>query len=200
MPKRTVSRANATCLCCHKVLPAPRVRAQLSMQQGGADTVFDERGDRIGGAMLLAVVTLKIETAGRNYRLPGKSDYAAVRAAQQTVAKLPKGTVPNESTPIGGGSGAGRAFCYRNYGVTTFGNLFTSRQLVSLLTIAGAIRSLPDAPRALALALGKLVDLANAICRWNQKPNVLVMSLRQAEKAGLGLCRRKSDRGIKWKL
>ena len=169
VPKGTVSRANATCLCCHKVLPAPRVRAQLSIQRGGADTAFDEWGNRIEGAMLLAVVTLKIETAGRNYRLPSKRDYAAVRAAQQFVAKMPKGTVPNEPTPIGGGSGAGRAFCYRNYGMTTFGNLFTSRQMASLSTLAATIRSLPDAPRALALALGKLVDLANAICRWEPK-------------------------------
>lgn len=54
----TVSRAKASCPCCHTVLSPDRVRAQLSAQRGGADVVFDENGNRIGGARLLAVVTL----------------------------------------------------------------------------------------------------------------------------------------------
>ena len=55
----TVSRARATCLCCRTVLPPERVRAQLASQRGGADTVFDDDGNRTGGAMMTAVVTLK---------------------------------------------------------------------------------------------------------------------------------------------
>ena len=46
----TVDRAKATCLCCDTVLPPDRARLQLSAQQGGADTIFDDAGERVGGA------------------------------------------------------------------------------------------------------------------------------------------------------
>jgi REP element-mobilizing transposase RayT len=54
----TVTRGNAVCPCCRVVLPVARVREQLRAQRGGADVIFDDRGRRIGGARLLAVVTL----------------------------------------------------------------------------------------------------------------------------------------------
>ena len=84
----TVSRARATCVCCKAVLPPERVRTQLAAQKGGADTVFDEQGNRIGGARMTAVVTLKPDEKGRHYRLPTDADYAAVRKAQERVEKL----------------------------------------------------------------------------------------------------------------
>lgn len=74
----TVNRAKATCLCCGAVLSPARVRAQLEVQRGGADVVFDENGHRIGGARLLAVVTLRDEQHGRRYRLAEHRDYNAV--------------------------------------------------------------------------------------------------------------------------
>ena len=132
IPKGTVSRANATCLCCNVVLPAPRVRAQLSEQRGGADVVLDKEGNRTGGAMLLAVVTLKDDILGRHYRLPNQRDYESVRLAQKAVAKLPDSVVPDEPTPVGGGSGAGRAFSVRKYGMNTWGDLFNARQKLVL--------------------------------------------------------------------
>jgi REP element-mobilizing transposase RayT len=54
----TVTRGNAVCPCCHVVLPVARVRDQLRAQRGGAEVIFDDQGRRIGGARLLAVVTL----------------------------------------------------------------------------------------------------------------------------------------------
>ena len=60
----TVTRAKATCLCCHAVLPPERVRAQLVGQRGGANTVFDKQGTRTGGARMTAVVTLKPSQQG----------------------------------------------------------------------------------------------------------------------------------------
>ena len=66
----TVTRARATCLCCRTVLPPERVRTQLAAQRGGADTVFDDQGNRTGGARMTAVVTLKPGQQGRHYRLP----------------------------------------------------------------------------------------------------------------------------------
>jgi adenine-specific DNA methylase len=43
VPAGAVMRARATCLCCGTVLPPERVRAQLAVQRGGADVVFDAR-------------------------------------------------------------------------------------------------------------------------------------------------------------
>jgi len=79
VPRGTVSRGNATCPACGTVLRVERVRAQLSAQRGGADATFDEGGRRIGGARLLAVVTVRPGEPGRHYRLPTERDYEAVR-------------------------------------------------------------------------------------------------------------------------
>ena len=85
-PAGTVARAKTTCLCCQSVLSPDRVKTQLSAQRGGADAVFDEAGDRVGGARMTAVVTVRPAEKGRFYRLPNEDDYAAVRRAQELVA------------------------------------------------------------------------------------------------------------------
>ena len=99
VPDGTVSRARATCLCCRTVLAPERVRAQLAAERGGADPVFDELGRRVGGARLTAVVTLRPGVIGRHYRLPTEADYAAVRRAQERVARV----WPSGSAAVGGG-------------------------------------------------------------------------------------------------
>lgn len=70
----TVTRAKATCLVCQTVLPPERVRAQLVAQRGGADVKFDSKGERTGGARLLAVVTLHPKKDGRQYRVATDRD------------------------------------------------------------------------------------------------------------------------------
>ena len=127
----TVARAKATCLCCGAVVPPERVRAQLAAQRGGADVVFGEEGRRCGGARMTAVVTLRPGEPGRHYRLPTEADYAAVRLAQERIADTlgeweRSGShglcpVPDEPTPAGGGSGAGRAFSVQRYGMLQWG-------------------------------------------------------------------------------
>jgi adenine-specific DNA methylase len=166
--KGTVSRANATCPCCHKVQPASRVRAQLSVQRGGADVVFDEKGNRIGGAMLLGVVTLKSGAAGRHYRLSTERDYAALSRAQERVANLSTGVLPNEPTPAGGGSGAGRAFSVQKYGMMTFANLFTARQKLALATLVQRVSSIKNraGSEPLALAIDGVVDRNATLATW----------------------------------
>lgn len=179
----TVTRAKATCVCCGSVLPPDRVRSQLAAQKGGADAVFHERGNRTGGARMTAVVTLRPGEKGRHYRLPTTADYAAVRLAQERVANLldewelggRQGLcpVPDEPTPIGGGSGAGRAFSVRQYGMFQWRNLFTARQLIVLNTLSRLIRvksaSLSSAiVGLLALAVGKSADLGNAASPWKR--------------------------------
>jgi putative DNA methylase len=104
--KGSVTRAKATCLCCGRTLAPERVRAQLAAQHGGAEVTFDKTGRRIGGARLLAVVSLREGETGRHYRLPTERDYEAVRRAMHRLAELsakplPGGlsVVPNEPLP-----------------------------------------------------------------------------------------------------
>ncbi|MCY4604205.1 MAG: DUF1156 domain-containing protein [Gemmatimonadetes bacterium] len=172
----TVARARATCLCCGAVLPPERVRAQLAAERGGADVIFDAEGRRTGGARMTAVVTIKSGQTGRHYRLPTVADYAAVRKAQEQIGQILEEweqggkqglcPVPDEPTPAGGGSGAGRAFSVQRYGMMQWGDLFTARQKVALAALGRALQTRGAIARPLSLSIGKLADLANTACPW----------------------------------
>lgn len=177
VPPGTVSRAKATCPCCNIVLPPERVRAQLAAQRGGADTIFDAKGDRIGGARLLAVVTLEPGVAGRQYRLPTARDYAAIQAALKRVEKLVADwqgngkqglcPIPDEPLPPIGTLG----FRVQRYGMLQWGDLFTARQKVALATLGRIMRNTAggdSARQALALALGRASDQLSSLVRWLQ--------------------------------
>ena len=179
VPDGTVSRARARCPCCRTVLAPERVRAQLAAERGGADAVFDEEGRRVGGARLTAVVTLLPGVTGRYYRLPTDADYAAVRRAQARVALVlaewERGgrqglcPVPDEPTPAGGGSGAGRAFSLRRYGMVRWGDLFTARQEAALVEIGRNVRAggFDQATRtALAIVGSRCSDYDSAGVGW----------------------------------
>jgi putative DNA methylase len=189
VPEGTVSRAKATCLCCGTVLPPERVRAQLADQKGGADVTFEEKDGRqdilparTGGAKLLAVVTLKPGEQGRHYRLPTDQDYHAVRKAQKRLKEIldewereeKKGLcpVPDEPTPAGGGTGAGRAFSVQRYGMMQFGDLFSARQKVSLVRLAGIVNevtakcSVSSAAELLSLATSRYADGNAGLSTW----------------------------------
>ena len=169
--KGTVARANATCLCCHNVLPAPRVRAQLSAQNGGADVIFDKSGNRIGGARLLTVIRQGV-AQGDKYRLPVDEDYRLVFEAGQKVATLsveqPQGglaTIPDESIS----HNEIRRISVLIYGATQWGQLFTAREKVVLTTFVRVMRSIKmSAPcrRLIALGIDRLVMQVNAHSRW----------------------------------
>jgi len=173
----TVSRAKATCLCCNSVLHPDRVRSQLTEQNGGTDVIFDKNGKRIGGATLLAVITVKPDRNGRFCRLANEKDYKSVYEAQKKLEELCKKNPfnglspdPDEPTPEGGGSGAGRAFSVRKYGISRWGNLFNARQKLSLSMLASAIReavsreSIP-AIKAVACALDIFARSCNSNAR-----------------------------------
>jgi adenine-specific DNA methylase len=174
----TVTRAKATCLACERVLAPDRVRAELREQRGGADTIFEERKRgtgfqpvRVGGARLLAVVTLKDDKAGRQYRIPIDRDYEAAWKAQRAVAKLaeeklPNGisVIPDEPLPPQGTLG----FRVQLYGMTQWGDLFTARQKLALATFDAIIAELAESncKRAAALSIGKLADFNPSLARW----------------------------------
>jgi putative DNA methylase len=170
----TVKRGSATCPCCGFTTPVASVRAQFRPRKGGS-----------GDARLFAVATTKTKEQGRSYRLPNDQDLKAVRAAEDEMARRKAdwtgrfSLVPDELTPRGGGSGAGRAFSQRNYGMEQFQDLFTPRQLLSLTTLGHYVREagqrltkegdhgLADVVQtALALCVDKVADLGNAFCPW----------------------------------
>ena len=175
----TVTRAKATCLCCGSVLPPDRVRAQLAAQRGGADVIFDTTGQRAGGARMIAVVTLRPGEKGRHYRLPMDADYQAVRRSQARLAdmlgkwerdgKPGLCPVPDEPTPVGGGSGAGRAFSVQRYGMLQWGDLFTARQKVALVGLLDVVRVNGSfkVTSLLACALDRVAMSDMSCTRWN---------------------------------
>lgn len=179
VPAGTVTRARARCLACGTPLDPTRVRAQLAAQRGGADVEFNARGQRTGGARFLAVVTLKEGEQGRRYRVVDDRDYEAVFEAQQALKRkvselLPNGLsqVPDEPTPVGGGSGAGRAFSVQKYGMLQWGDLFTKRQLLAILTLADKVRRIGgekalDVRLPAALALDRFANAATSLSRWH---------------------------------
>ena len=186
----TVARARATCPCCRAVLPPERVRYQLAAQRGGADTVFDADGNRVGGARMTAVVTLKPGQPGRHYRLPTDADYAAVRLAQQRVAKLlddwerngKQGLcpVPDEPLPLMSGT-----FNVPLYGMNRWGDVFTARQkatLVKLGQLATQVSGgLTGSPRGTAaLTISRFADDFSSLSRWQDRGTPAATFSRQA--------------------
>lgn len=176
VPTGTVSRAKATCLCCNTVLSPDRVRAQLTAQQGGSDVDFDSKGNRRGGARLLAVVTLQSGEQGRQYRSPADRDYKAVWKAGQGLseASLRKpaeslNRAPDEPlNPVRPSPNARGLSAVTRYGMLEFGEMFTRRQLLAVQTFCSQLRSLKEQPiqRLIAFAISKLADLSCSLCRW----------------------------------
>ncbi len=165
----TVARGSATCPCCGYTTPVASVRVQLKERHGGADD-----------ARMFCVVTTRTDRSGRSYRLPTERDLAAVRKAHDELERRKAAhtgnlsLVPEEPTPMGGGSGAGRAFSQRYYGMDRFCDLFTARQLLALTTLYTRIAAIEVGDAAFAeavkttlgFALDKQADLANSLCAW----------------------------------
>ena len=171
----TVNRAKATCLCCGTVLPPERVRLQLSEQRGGADAIFDGGGERIGGARMTAVVTVKPAETGRHYRLPTDADYAAVERAQSRLAGIlgewEKGgkqglcPVPDEPLPPIGTLG----FRVQRYGMLQWRDLFSARQKTALVALSGLAGhgGSSQVNQLLACAFSRVAMSDMSCTRWN---------------------------------
>lgn len=178
VPGRTVSNAKATCLACGTVLSSSRVRHQLTLQQGGADARFNELGQRVGGARMIAVVSLKRGQAGRQYRVPTDDDYEPVRQAQRDLAQAFQvwqqgggrgfSPVPSEPmNPVRPSPNARGLSAVTRYGMSTFGDLFTARQKLALTAFSElALEKYAEVGELAALCVSKLADLANSGCRW----------------------------------
>jgi putative DNA methylase len=166
----TVKRGSATCPRCGYTTPVARVRAQLKTRHGGTN---DPR--------LLCVVTTSQKERGRSFRLPMDQDSRAVISAARNLEKRKKqhkgdlSLVPDEST-------AGyETFVNRGsiYGMTSWEDFFTSRQLLTLTTLAELVRRAgkecakgddPDFAVAvqtcLAIAVDRQADRFSSLVRW----------------------------------
>lgn len=189
----TVRNAKAICVCCSRTLSADRLQAQLTQQHGGADTVFDEGGRRRNGALLFAVVVLRPGESGRDYRLAASHDYVAVwrshsalqRLESKTVSQGQPSTLAEPINPVRPSPNARGMSAVTRYGMARFGDLFTTRQKLGLLTLAEIVRNgyatKERLAEPLALAISRLSDIFNAGCRWEStKTQVRNLFTRQA--------------------
>jgi len=169
----TVKRGSATCPCCGYTTPVQRVREQLKERRGGA---ADSR--------LFCVVTNRVGEQGRTYRLPLAQDREVVNAAVLELARRQKNhsgslsLVPNEEICLN----EIRRISLPIYGMSTWGDLFSPRQLLTLVTLAGKLRDVAEqetgcslelltaVQTTLALGIGRLLDRSSSLCRWDPTP------------------------------
>ncbi len=191
VPAGTVTRAKATCVACSAVLPPTRVRAQLSAQRGGANVVFDKRGRRVAGAVLLAVVTLVPGEAGRRYRLASDRDYGPVRSARRTLELMCStqvvasglSAVPDEAV-VQARVAKNSPFRFHLYGFESFGAVSTIRQQLYLATLARLVRASGTSPSlrdCLSIIMNRAANAGTSLCRWHNSGEKLEgMFSRQA--------------------
>ncbi|MCL4190098.1 MAG: DUF1156 domain-containing protein [Thermoguttaceae bacterium] len=128
----TMSRAGAKCPCCNTIMTMEDIR-------------LEGKAGRLGSMMTAVVVDGQ---KGKEYRLPTEHELAVATPSEEQVQAAFKDVpfgVPDEPTPAGGGSGAGRAFSVQGYGLMKWRDLFTPRQLMALGTFVAASRAARDA-------------------------------------------------------
>jgi len=105
----------------------------------------DIRVEGKAGNLSSILTCVAIDTPqGKDYRLPTDAEIAVARPGDDVIAEAFRsipGGVPDEPTPAGGGTGAGRAFSVQGYGLMKWRDLFTPRQLVAMGSLAAAIRA-----------------------------------------------------------
>lgn len=165
----TLRRGSATCPVCGYTAAGANVRKQAAEQNGGADT-----------ARLLAVYC--DGPKGRFYREPNELDLRAAAKARAFVMNLrtlvlDDGTplVPDEELPY-----LRSIFNINLIGVSRWDQMFSSRQLASLLTLAKLLRKRLKTIKGqdgqfavavatvLALAVDRQADYSSSICTWVQ--------------------------------
>jgi putative DNA methylase len=168
----TSRRGSATCPVTGYTMSAERVRRQIRSRKGGTD---DAR---------MYCVVIDSPSEGRIFRKADARDMMAFHSASKKIGMFPgdslgkKSLILPEPTPQGGGSGAGRAFSQRNFGMDSFGDLFLTRQLLALQTYVELtikfIEELKKRDRGLAEAvsvccgiiIGRLADQNAALTTW----------------------------------
>ena len=140
------------------------------------------------GSQITAVVVEAIQVGTkrtyRRYRLPVETELDAanieIEDLESVFSEVPFG-MPDEPTPVGGGSGAGRAFSVYKYGLRKWRDLFTPRQLYALGTLVkhtrDALATLSQDDKAISEAIGaylgltldRVLDRSSTVCTWTLK-------------------------------
>ena len=170
VPKGSVNRAKATCPVCRVSMPPARVRTLITLQRGGANPVFDEAGNRVGGARLIAVVAQNSDGT-RDFLSATPQHYAAFHRCVQLERTDAIRSLPGEKVnPIRPSPNARGLSAVTRYGVSTFSDLFNSRQRVALITLAELISKRSDAPciGLLASVLCRCADYWSSCAVWSQ--------------------------------
>lgn len=159
----TMSRAGARCPCCGTIMTMEDLRLE---------------GRSVGLGRIITAVAVE-SPGGKEYRNPTDFELQVASEASSQLAQafssLPFG-MPSEATPRGG-PGAARAFSVDGFGLDTWDKLFIPRQLLSLATLATAIRRMRSqlaAPSTwteavngyLTLGFSRLLDFANTGAQW----------------------------------
>jgi len=158
VPEGTVSRKGARCLACGTAVPFDHVRAE-------------GRAGRMSAQMMAMVAE---GTRGRIYLHPD-SYHESVAAIAQPTWK-PEAPLPHNP----------RDFKTPNYGMNTFGDLFTPRQLAALTEFSNLVAEAQEQAIAdgastdranaiatyLAFVLNRSVDRGSTICSWDSSPKM----------------------------
>ena len=130
----TVKKAKVRCPVCGTGIDDNTVRKLF--QEGKASQ------------RMVAVVLYKPGQRGKRYRIVTKKDIEIFKEAEEYLRKKVENLrikwgiepIPDEPTPEGKGPGAERALSIRNYGLNTWGDLFNSRQKLTLITFVDKVR------------------------------------------------------------
>ena len=159
---------NATCPFCGTVADSDYVKAE-------------GRAKRMGQQMMAIVCTRpgrqgKVYLAADDY-LEFAPDDEAIRRRIEALCQRTGLSVPSEPMPKPGTLG----FRVQPYGVRTWGDLFTPRQMLCLLSFAAAVRGFVREAQRLSVApeqieglatycgvlLNRVADYNSSLCQWN---------------------------------
>ncbi len=164
----TMSSSGATCPCCGVVTAMEDIR-------------LEGHAGRIGTTMTAVVVD---GLAGKEYRLPTKEEYRASSPPPAEVAKafaaLPFGALVE---PINTGSIRKGGVSITRWGFKTWGDVFTSRQQLTLAVFAHTTRLAREEMRRLgysaqwiealgaylSLVFDRLANQCSSVSRWHNK-------------------------------
>ena len=172
----TIRGGKATCPKCEYTTPETNVKAQLVKEAGGADT-----------SRLFAVLVQG--RSGRRFRLPTSEDFLAVDAAKRRLRDIESrtpGRLPNEAiNPIRPYKNTVGVCIVTRLGIQRFRDLYTARQLCTLLALQDAIVSIPpslmtgdvglnDTLRTLLFfVFDRIVNANSSLSRWNPKRSTI---------------------------
>jgi DNA protecting protein DprA len=167
----TVTKGSATCPVTGYTTPVASVRKQFKNRNGGASD-----------ARLFCVVTTKLGQLGRLYRLPNQQDIEAVdRAAKELKRREHRynnslSLIPDEEISLN----ELQRITVPIYGMKTWGDIFTPRQLLALTTLAQLVSQVNQerdkhsnnelataVQTCLALAVDRCANQFSSLSKWH---------------------------------